>query len=220
RLLLNLEESRSRGTIMETTSKKPRAVTGCTRQHSPGVLSRAKIMYTAILAAIAQLPNLPITMAAFLALIQALDTAQGNMKAKPRGLASVRDTKRDDVWTAMQTLRTYVQSLADALSAPEATALIELAGLLVAGVPNHIKPFLEAKPTTLPGVVRILANAGLLVGSSSKKTTFRARARIMEVGQCRMEIGRRGWRFWRPCMTLWTRFGGSLRCFARSWMSV
>ena len=157
---------------METTSQKPRAVTGCARTNSPGVLSRAKIMYTAILAAIAQFPNLPITMAAFLALIQSFDTAQGSMKAKPRGLASVRDTKRDDVWTAMQTLRIYIQSLADSLSAPAATALIESAGLLVAGVPVYSKPFLEAKPTTLPGVVRLVANASLLVKSTSKKVTF------------------------------------------------
>jgi hypothetical protein len=157
---------------METTSNKPRAVAGCDREDSPRVLSRAKIMYVAILAAIAQFPNLPITMAAFLALIEPFDAAQGSMKAKPRGLASVRDTKRDDVWTAMHTLRIYVQSLADGLSAPAATALIELAGLLVAGVPIHVKPFLEAKPTTLPGVVHILANASLLLGSSSKRATF------------------------------------------------
>jgi hypothetical protein len=157
---------------METTSNKPRAVAGCSREDSPAVLSRAKIMYVAILAAIAQFPNLPITLAAFLALIEPFDAAQDSMKAKPRGLASVRDTKRDDVWTAMHTLRIYVQSLADGLSAPAAAALIESAGLLVAGVPIHIKPFLEAKPTTLPGVVHILANASLLVGSSSKRVTF------------------------------------------------
>ena len=89
---------------MENPSKKPRAVTGCAREQSPAVLSRAKIMYVAILAAIAQFPNLPITMAAFLALIQLFDKAQESMSAKPRGLASVRDTKRDDVWTAMQSL--------------------------------------------------------------------------------------------------------------------
>jgi hypothetical protein len=157
---------------METTSQKPRAVTGCARKSSPRVLSRAKIMYAAIVAVIAQLPNLPITMAAFLALIQSLDTAQGGMNAKPRGLASVRDTKRDDVWTAMQTLRIYVQSLADGLAAPAAIALIESAGLLVAGVPIYVKPFLEAKPTTLPGVVHIIANAGLLTGKSFKSAAF------------------------------------------------
>jgi hypothetical protein len=157
---------------MESTSKKPRAVFGCAREQSPAVLSRAKIMYAAILAAIAQFPNLPIAMAAFLALIQLFDKAQESMRAKPRGLASVRDTKRDDVWTAMQSLRIYVQSLADVLSAPEAIALIESAGLLVAGVPVRIKPLLEAKPTTLPGVVHIIANASLLVKSTSKKVTF------------------------------------------------
>ena len=157
---------------METTSQKPRAVTGCAREQSPAVLERAKIMYAAIIAAIAQFTNLPITMAAFLALIQAFDTAQGTMNGKPRGLASARNVKRDDVWTAMQTLRVYVQSLADGLSAPAAIALIESAGLLVAGVPIHIKAFLEAKPTSLAGVVHIVANAGLLLGSSSRKATF------------------------------------------------
>jgi hypothetical protein len=157
---------------MVTTPTKPRAVTGCAREQSPGVLSRAKIMYAAILAVIGQFPNLPITMAAFLALIQPFDTAQQSMKGKPRGLASVRDTKRDAVWTAMQSLRIYVQSLADALPAPEAIALIELAGLLVAGVPVHLKPLLVAKLTTLPGVVHLVANASLLVKSTSKKVMF------------------------------------------------
>jgi hypothetical protein len=157
---------------METTDRKPRAITGCARQDSPGVLARAKVMYAAILLSVAQFPNLPIAMAAFLGLIQSFDAAQGTMKAKPRGLASARDTRRDAVWTAMQTLRTYVQSLADGLSAPEATALIELAGLLVAGVPIRLKPFLEAKPTTLPGVVHIIANRSLLVGGSTRSVTF------------------------------------------------
>jgi hypothetical protein len=157
---------------METTSKKPRAVTGCAREDSPAVLERAKIMYAAILAAIAQFTNLPITMAAFLALIQSFDTAQGTMNAKPRGLASARNTKRDDVWTAMQTLRTYVQSLADGLSGPAAIALIESAGLLVAGIPMHGKALLAAKATTVAGVVHIIANAGLLLGSRSRKATF------------------------------------------------
>jgi hypothetical protein len=48
------------------TASYPRASLGVERANAPGVLSRAKIMYAAILAAIATFNATPITMAAFL----------------------------------------------------------------------------------------------------------------------------------------------------------
>ena len=86
----------------------------------------------------------------------------------------MRGTKRDALWTAMESLRSYVQGLADALPAVEAAALIEAGGLLVATTAVHKKAALAAKLTTTPGVVHLDANASLLLGPAAahKKATF------------------------------------------------
>ncbi len=111
-------------------------------------------------------------MVAFLALIQALDAAQQAAASRGKGLATLRNTKRDAVWTAMESLRTYVQGLADSMTAENAAALIESAGLLVAGKASFAKPILQAKLTTTPGVVHLIANAKLLLGKKSRNATF------------------------------------------------
>ena len=74
-----------------------------------GVLARAKAMYAAIVAAVASFPNPTIAMAVFLALIQALDAAQDATASRAKGLATMRNTKRNAVWTAMESLRAYVK---------------------------------------------------------------------------------------------------------------
>jgi hypothetical protein len=74
----------------------------------------------------------------------------------------------------MVSLRAYVQSLADALAHADAIALIEAAGLLVGRVQVHAKPILQAKLTTTPGLVRVIANAKILLGAKgrSRKSHF------------------------------------------------
>ncbi len=157
-----------------STTPKPKASLGTTKEDTPGVLTRAHLMYTAILAAIGTFPSPTVTMVAFLALIQALETAQQAAATRAKGLAAVRDSKRDALWSAMLSLRAYVQSIADLASHTDAITVIQSAGLLVAAVGDHHKPILQAKLTTSQGVVDLYANATQLVGPANrhKKTYF------------------------------------------------
>jgi hypothetical protein len=151
----------------------PKAAFGTAKANVPGVLLRARLMYTAMVAAVALFPSPPVSMVAFLGLIEALELAQQGVATRAKGLGSLRNVKRNAVWTAMDSLRAYVQGLADVLDGNSAIALIETAGLLVAGVAGHPKPLLQVKRTTTPGVVHVLVNAGLLLGAdASKKVTF------------------------------------------------
>jgi len=157
------------------TVSRPRAVFGVTKQNARGVLARAQAVYTGITANAALFANPTVTPAALLALINAMDAAQtAAMTTKAKGAATVRDTKRDVLWTALNSLCTYVQGLADAGAADHAIMLIEAAGFLVAQVAVHQKPILQAQLTTTQGTVKLIANATVLLGkaSASKKATF------------------------------------------------
>jgi len=152
---------------------KPKPSLDVRRADVPGVLARAGIMEAAILAAGAMFPSLPITMAAFLLLIQAAATAQSAAATRTAGLASARDTKVDALWTAMKALKTYVDGLASQLDATSATALIEAAGLVVADSTAHAKRLLSATYVPATGVVHVSVNALLLLGKrATKKTDF------------------------------------------------
>ena len=159
---------------MNAPAKKPKAAFGTAERNVPGVVSRAKAMYAAIFTAIVLFPAPPVAAAAFLAMIDALGAAQAAITAQTKGLRAVRDVKLDDLWTAMWSLRTYVQALANALSHDDAVSLIEAAGLLVAGVAHPAKPVLQARLTTTPGLVELLANARILLGGKgrTKRTLF------------------------------------------------
>ena len=148
----------------------PQATLGTTKKYIPGVQFRAKSMYDGIMANIAMFPGLPITMVAFLAAITALATAQQNATGtRAKGTGSLRNTKRDAVWTGMELLRAYTQGLADTLSAEAAASLIQSAGMLVGAVQTHQKPALTAKLTTVPGVARLDANRSLLAGPANTR---------------------------------------------------
>jgi hypothetical protein len=152
---------------------KPRASLGVTESNVPGVLARAGLMETAILLAAAMFQNLPIAMSAFLLLIQAAATAQSNAASRTMGLASIRDTKVAALWTAMQSLKTYVQGLANGVDATSAIALIEQAGLLVASTSTRVKLLFSATFVPATGVVHLSVNATLLLGKRpTKKTDF------------------------------------------------
>src|SRR5277367_2099807 len=112
---------------------RPKPSLGVRRADVPGVLARAGIM------AAAMFPSLPITMAAFLLLIQAAAAAQSAAATRANGLASLRDTKVDALWMAMQALKTCIGGLASTLDATSARSLIEAAGLLVAETTTHAK---------------------------------------------------------------------------------
>jgi hypothetical protein len=152
---------------------KPKASLGVAKINVPGVFARATLMQTAILAALALFASLPITMPAFLLLIEAAVAAQAATTSKAKGLAAIRDTKVDALWTAMQSLKVYVQGLCDATDAVSAVALIQQAGLLVARTAKSTKLLLTATFIPATGLVHLSVNARLLVGEhSNKKTTF------------------------------------------------
>jgi hypothetical protein len=157
-----------------TTKQQPHASFGVTKNEIPGVLARAHTMYLAFVAAAAAFVALPIGMDAFLALIQALESAQKAM-ARGKSLAGARNSKRNDLWTAMLSLRTYVQGLAAAATHDDAIKIILAAGLLVAKVGGHQKPVLQAMLTTTQGRVLLKANRKLLIGTKgrSRSITFR-----------------------------------------------
>ncbi len=158
-----------------TTVDRPRAAFGVKKKNVPGVQFRAQAMYDGITANPLMFASPTISMVAFLALITALAVAQQEARAtRARGSATLRDTKRNALWTAMDSLQSYIQGLADALNADGAASLIEMAGMVVAKVGTYQKPILSATLTTTQGVVHLDANASLLVGKADayKKATF------------------------------------------------
>jgi hypothetical protein len=152
---------------------KPKPSLGVGIANVPGVLTRAGIMQVAILAAAALFPALPVTMAAFLLLIQAAAAAQTAAETRAKGLAAARDVKVEALWTAMLALKTYVAGLATQLDATSATSLIQAAGLLVAETAVHTKMLLTATYVPATGIVHVAVNALLLIGGRTRKrTTF------------------------------------------------
>ena len=141
-------------------SSHPRASLGAKRTDSPGVISRATIMYAAILAAIATFKATPITMAAFLLLVEAAEVAQTASASRAKGLAAVRNTKITPLWNAMILLRGYVQGLVDQVDPAGGLALINQAGLVVGGVAAHVKMLFEAKLDTTASIVHLTSTPG------------------------------------------------------------
>ena len=168
----------------EATSH-PRASLGVARDNSPGVIRRANIMYAAILAAIATFNATPITMAAFLLLIQAAETAQTASASRAKGLAAVRNTKITPLWNAMNLLRVYVQGLVDQVDHAGGLALINQAGLVVGGVAVHVKKLFVAKLDTTANVVHLVLNAKAFLGQTQQ-------ARDLSLARCRPTTARPG----------------------------
>jgi hypothetical protein len=129
-------------------------------------------MYAAFLAAIATFNATPITMAAFLLLIEAAQVAQTASASRAKGLAAVRNTKITPLWTAMILLRSYVQGLVDQTDHASGMALINQAGLVVGGVAAHVKKLFEAKIDTTANVVHLILNAKAFLGTTRKRVTF------------------------------------------------
>jgi hypothetical protein len=163
----------TKGSTTMDKPTKPKPAFGTTRSNVPGVLARANIMYAAILAALATFASPPVTMVAFLLLLQAAAAAQSAAAGRGKGLASVRDTKVDALWTAMNALKTYVHGLASTLDVANAMALIESAGLEVGKLTKPAKLLLAATYVPATGIVHLVVNATMLLGKRpTKKTTF------------------------------------------------
>jgi hypothetical protein len=130
-------------------------------------------MHMAILAAIATFNATPLTMAAFLLLIEAADDAQttkGTTGAK--GSATARNVKIAPLWNAMNALRVYVQGLVDVADHDTGYALILQAGLAVSGVGTHFKHLFEAKLDPVANVVHLILNAKAFHGVTRKRVVY------------------------------------------------
>jgi hypothetical protein len=156
-----------------STPAKPKPSLDAERKNVPGVLSRAGIMQAAIVLAIASFPELPMTMAAFLALIQAAAAAHAATATRATGLVTAREVKVDALWMAMLSIKTYVYALCSTLDAVSAMALIEAAGLVVAGTGKPTKHLFAATYVPATGIVHLALNATMFLGKRpTKKTTF------------------------------------------------
>jgi hypothetical protein len=154
---------------------RPRAALGVEKTNIAGVLMRAHAMFDGLGANPALFAAPTVALSDFLNLIEALrDSQQALLATRVRGGGAVRNLDRNALWTAMGALLSYVQTQVDTMNANAAKSAIEAAGLLVAKVGNHQKPTLQAKLTSTPGLVALIANLTLLVGrgSTSKKVTF------------------------------------------------
>jgi hypothetical protein len=153
----------------------PRAVFGTKKKDYSGVQARGSAMANAFTTNAAMFGTLPITLVAFTALLAAFVLAQAVVtETKAKGSATLRNTKGNALWSAMQVLQKCVQNLADALPADAAASLIESAGLLVAKIGTHQKAALTAALTVTQGTVLLDASRKLLVGpgDAAKKTLF------------------------------------------------
>jgi hypothetical protein len=151
----------------------PKASFGVGKVNVPGVMARATFMHNAFVLAAALFAALPISMADFLLLIQAAAAAQAATVGRTVGLASARDTKINALWSAMSTLKTYVQGLANSMDPASARSLIESAGLVVAQAALHAKLLVSATYVPATGIVHLSVNAKMLIGKrTSKKTDF------------------------------------------------
>ena len=105
-------------------------------------------------------PPLP----SYLGLIQGTATAQQAVTQRTRGAAANRNVARDLLWTAMETERSFIQSIADANQARANSILIN-GGLLVISTPLHHKSLLTLKNGAASGSVECYANVGLLMST-------------------------------------------------------
>jgi hypothetical protein len=149
------------------SSTRPLASLGTGKRNVPAVLKRALTMHGGFTDNAAKFPNLPIQMAAFLALVTTLQESQQEATGnRTRGAVSARNSARNDLWSAMQSLQGYAQVQADVLTPDAAAALIEAAGLVVAKTGTRVKAILTAALSATPGTVRLEANRSTLVGKA------------------------------------------------------
>jgi hypothetical protein len=157
-----------------TIARRYRVTMDVEKTDVPKVITRAQLNYNGMnndkVTYASPNPALP----AYLILINNVVSAEQQVKTRVIGAAATRNIQRDVLYTAMQSQRMYVQSLADA--SPElAVALIQNAGFIVGDPQLHAKPLLGLKLGKLSGTVIATANVGLLVAGAqlAKPNAFR-----------------------------------------------
>jgi hypothetical protein len=152
--------------------KRTSAVLRAGRKKVAAVIVLARAIYEGMVANPALFPAPNPAMAVFLALIVKLEASQLKALSKIPGAAVIRDADCDNVYNAMELLRTYVQSLCDA-SPEQAMVILKAAAMDARKVGTFHKPVLEVKPGPVPGTVILVANATALIGKGVyKKALF------------------------------------------------
>jgi hypothetical protein len=145
-----------------TTVPRVRAILGVDKDHIPEVLTRAQLNHDAMdadkVTYASPDPPLPV----YQTLIGNVISAQQRVSTRAIGAAALRNVDRDLLYSAMCSQCSYTQSLADA-SPGRAVALIQNAGLLVAGSPAHGKPLLSLRRGVPSGTVIATAHVRLLL---------------------------------------------------------
>ena len=127
------------------------------QERSGATLAFAKSILSAMTGN-AWLPSPSVPLSTFEAHISALDAAEAAVLLRTKGNAQERDAKLRAVLSDLETLRVYVQRVADGHTA-DAPAIIEGAGMRVKRVGHHDKPLLEVRQGPVSGSVRLYAKA-------------------------------------------------------------
>jgi hypothetical protein len=102
-------------------------------------------------------PNPPL--ATFQANITALSNAEAAVLARTKGAVEDRNAKLATLKTNLETLKAYVQEVADAANPTNAASIVESAGMTVRKITLHDKPALGVKQGSVSGTVNLAAKA-------------------------------------------------------------
>jgi hypothetical protein len=153
------------------TVLRPRAVIKYGNKcNYPLLLALLMGIYNKMLANQSLYASPPITLAQFLAQLNAFSAAIQEVKDKSPLGTSHRATTRTTALTSAGLLVMFVQSLADAATPEQAVLLIESAGMKVAGVSTYVRPLMKLKLNGVSGEVVIKVAAGQLSKSQRAKT--------------------------------------------------
>jgi hypothetical protein len=153
---------------MADTLVRPRGSFGVTKRQIALVLMRATAMYDGMNADKTTYASPSPPLPTFLGLIQGTSTAQQAVTQRTIGAAATRDAQRDLLWTAMETERIFIQSVADA-NPSRSLSILQNGGLVVVQVGSHAKGLLTLKNGAASGTVECFANVGLLLGALATK---------------------------------------------------
>jgi hypothetical protein len=147
---------------------RPRGTLGVDKFKIAEVLMRATAMHDGM-------ASDPVTYSApspalpdFLGLIQGLGTMQSAVTSRTRGAAAVRDVARDELWSAMESERTYIQTVADAHPG-RSISVLQNGGLVLIAMPVRAKGLLVLRNGAASGTVECFANVGMLLGALATK---------------------------------------------------
>jgi hypothetical protein len=157
---------------MSTSEKRILVTPKLNKKQHVKLLMSAWNIYNAWLANTAQLPTPVPSLVAFLALLQAFDTAQQQAGSKDKLAIETRNAKALLVVSAIEAWQALLQGACDANPAM-ATQLIAAGAMFVRGTGKRNKPLIAVSLVPgQPGTVEASANATLLTGGTRQRPTF------------------------------------------------